>query len=118
LAGLVHIAVRVRDLPFRRAKAGFALFLGRLSPEKGLVTAIEAATHAGLDLVVAAKASEAAEQTYLEIEIKPRLGHSIHWVGEADRWAHLRLLRRVAGRIDACGGSGPRRMARRRAEAV
>ncbi len=91
-AGVVHNAVRVRDFPFRADKSDFALFLGRMSPEKGLVTAIAAATCAGMDLVVAAKASEAAERQYFEDEIRPRLGAGIHWLGEADRAAKRTLL--------------------------
>jgi glycosyltransferase involved in cell wall biosynthesis len=91
-AGAVHNAVRVDDFPFREDKAGFALFLGRLSPDKGLVIAIDAATRAGVDLVIAAKAKEPAEQDYFEAEIKPRLGGHIHWVGEADRSTKFELL--------------------------
>lgn len=94
-AGVVHNAVRVRDFPFRRQKGDFALFLGRMSPEKGLVNAIVAATRAGMDLVVAAKASEPAEQQYFEAEVRPRLGPRIHWVGEADRSAKCELLSRA-----------------------
>jgi glycosyltransferase involved in cell wall biosynthesis len=91
-AGTVHNAVRVRDFPYRERKSDYALFLGRIAPEKGLVNAIEAATRAGVDLVVAAKASEAAERQYFEAEIRPRLGPRVHWVGEADQSAKRELL--------------------------
>lgn len=91
-AGVVHNAVRVADFPFRSEKSDFALFLGRLSPDKGLITAITAATCAGVDLVVAAKASEEAERQYFEDEIRPRLGPTIHWIGEVDRCAKRTLL--------------------------
>lgn len=94
-AAVVHNAVRVSDFPFRPVKSDFALFLGRLSPEKGLVNAITAATRAGLDLVVAAKASEPAEQQYFETEVRPRLGPNVHWLGEADRWVKRELLARA-----------------------
>jgi glycosyltransferase involved in cell wall biosynthesis len=91
-AGAVHNAVRVHDFPFRRDKGGFALFLGRMAPEKGLVTAIRAAASANLDLVVAAKVSEPAEQEYFETQIRPMLGPNVHWVGEADRSEKRALL--------------------------
>jgi glycosyltransferase involved in cell wall biosynthesis len=83
-AATVYNAVRVTDFPFRRDKDDFALFLGRVSPEKGLVNAIEAAERAGLELVVAAKASEPAEQEHYETEVRPRLRHGVNFVGEAD----------------------------------
>jgi glycosyltransferase involved in cell wall biosynthesis len=88
----VHNAVRVRDFPFREDKAGFALFLGRMSPDKGLLAAITAATQAGLDLVVAAKVNEPAEQDYFDLQIRRKLGRNIHWVGEADRAEKRELL--------------------------
>jgi glycosyltransferase involved in cell wall biosynthesis len=91
-AGVVHNAVRVAEFPYSTSKSDFALFLGRMSPEKGLVAAITAATRAGVDLVVAAKASEPAERQYFEAEVQPRLGPHIHWIGEADRAAKRRLL--------------------------
>lgn len=91
-AAVVHNAVRVHDFPTGRPKSDFALFLGRVSPEKGLVKAITAATSAGMELVVAAKASEPAERQYFETEIRPRLGPNIHWIGEADRSTKRELL--------------------------
>jgi glycosyltransferase involved in cell wall biosynthesis len=91
-AATVHNAIRVHDFPFRRAKSDFALFLGRMSPEKGLVTAITVATRVGVDLVVAAKANEPSEREYFETEVRPRLGPGIHWIGEADQSAKRELL--------------------------
>ncbi|MCU1656587.1 MAG: glycosyltransferase, partial [Pseudonocardiales bacterium] len=91
-AATVHNAVRICDFPYRGKKADFALFLGRLAPEKGLADAIDAAACANVELVIAAKASEAREQEYFEREIVPRLGPKVHWLGEADHVSKRELL--------------------------
>jgi hypothetical protein len=122
-AGVVHNAVRVRDFPFRADKSDFALFLGRMSPDKGLVTAIAAATCAGMDLVVAAKASEAAERQYFEVErelpaLSDRLGRAVR--NGDDRGAGLwHSGRGAAPRVGARGRPARRhRMGLRRRGAV
>jgi glycosyltransferase involved in cell wall biosynthesis len=88
----VHNAVRLADLPFRAEKEDFALFLGRMSPDKGLPGAIAAAQAAGLALRVAAKCSEPDEQEYFDREIAPLLTGGIEWLGEVCGPEKLDLL--------------------------
>lgn len=45
--GTVHNGLPVDEYPFRAEKEDFALFLGRISPDKGVDVAIDAARHAG-----------------------------------------------------------------------
>jgi glycosyltransferase involved in cell wall biosynthesis len=73
----------------------FALFLGRMGPDKGAHLAIAAARAAGMPLVLAAKCSEPAEHAYFEQQVRPHLGAEVTWVGEADTGTKQDLLARA-----------------------
>jgi glycosyltransferase involved in cell wall biosynthesis len=94
-AATVHNAIRVADYPFRADKDDYALFLGRMNPEKGAHVAIDVARKAGCRLLLAAKLNEEAEQEYFDAEIQPRLGDGIEWLGEADAERKRDLLGRA-----------------------
>jgi glycosyltransferase involved in cell wall biosynthesis len=93
--GVVHHGIRVASFPFRRDKDGYALFLGRLNPDKGADLAIDAALEAGLDVVVAAKSTEPLERRFFRDEIEPRLGPGVRWVGEVGAAEKRQLLSRA-----------------------
>jgi len=90
--GMVHNAVRVRDFPFLRSKQPYALFMGRVCPEKGLPTAITAARAAGIPLLIAAKCTEPTEREYFERRVRPALGAGATWLGEVGGERKLQLL--------------------------
>jgi glycosyltransferase involved in cell wall biosynthesis len=75
-------AVAVRDFPFQDTKEDFAVFVGRMSPEKGVHVAIDAARGAGVPLILVGKCQEPYELEYFECEIRPRLGTDVEWRGE------------------------------------
>jgi glycosyltransferase involved in cell wall biosynthesis len=66
-----------------QAKHGeYLAFLGRISPEKGLDTAIEIAKGSGMKLKIAAKIDH-ADQEFYESVIKPLLNHPlVEFIGE------------------------------------
>lgn len=67
---------------FNYGRGGYLAFLGRLSPEKGPVEAIEVAKRAALPLRIAAKVDPADVSYYRQV-ISPLLAHgSIEYVGE------------------------------------
>jgi len=68
---------------------GFAVWSGRLVPEKGPHLAIDAAAEAGIPLVLAGPPSDTA---YVRDEVLPRLGPMASWVGHLD---HAELTRLV-----------------------
>lgn len=73
-----------RDLlPFSPAGGEYLVFLGRISIEKRLDRAIEIATRAGRELVVAAKVDKADREYFLS-DIKPLLDRSpnVRFIGE------------------------------------
>jgi glycosyltransferase involved in cell wall biosynthesis len=94
----VHNAVHAADWPMRTdapADADFALFLGRLHPDKAPHLALEAAHAAGLPLVLAGKCAEQIELDYLDAEILPRLREGDVMFGMADAAQKRDLLSRA-----------------------
>ncbi len=93
VATVIHHGV---DLDAHRpgsGSGGYAAFLGRMSPDKGVHTAIEVARRAGIPLRIAAKMREAPERAYFEAHVRPHLGDDVEYLGElggADKAALLR----------------------------
>ena len=79
--GTIHHGLPPRE--FRFQKAGeYLAFLGRVSPEKGVDSAIAIAKACGWPLRIAAKV-DPADQSYFEQEIRPLLQHPlIDFIGE------------------------------------
>jgi len=93
--GTVPNGVNVDAFRFREAKDDFALFLGRLSPEKGAHLAAEAARAAGVELVLAGKCKEDHERRYFAEQVAPHLGPTARWVGEVHGDRKFDLLARA-----------------------
>jgi glycosyltransferase involved in cell wall biosynthesis len=94
----VHNAVRAEDWPMRTtapADGEFALFLGRLHPDKAPHLALDAAHAAGLPVVLAGKCAEPIELEYLEREVRPRLRDGDVLFGMADAAQKRDLLTRA-----------------------
>jgi glycosyltransferase involved in cell wall biosynthesis len=72
-AGVVYNGIDLGRYPLREDKDDFVLFLGRSSPEKGLLRAVYAAREGGVPLVVALKLAHQDEVRYWEEEVKPHL---------------------------------------------
>jgi glycosyltransferase involved in cell wall biosynthesis len=86
-------AIALDDHPCRASRGGEYLFwLGRMSADKGPVTAIEVARASGMPMLLAGKLRGAAEQRYFEQEVAPLLGNGIDYVGEIDLHERVRLL--------------------------
>ncbi|MDA8080771.1 MAG: glycosyltransferase family 4 protein [Actinomycetota bacterium] len=92
LAAVIHHGVNLKEFPVGDGRGGYALFLGRMSPDKGVHTAIEAARRAGVPLKIAAKCRERGEQAYFDEVIKPMLGRDVEYLGEVGREEKLELL--------------------------
>jgi len=63
-AGVVYNAIDVASFPYDENKEDYLLFLGRISPEKGPVTAIEVAKRLGKKLIIAGKVDK-SDRKYL-----------------------------------------------------
>jgi glycosyltransferase involved in cell wall biosynthesis len=82
IAAVIHHGIDVDAIPLGSGSGGYALFLGRMSPDKGVVRAIEVARRAGVPLRIAAKMREPAEQAYFSEVVRPLLGSDVEYVGE------------------------------------
>ncbi|MEA2740636.1 MAG: hypothetical protein QOH05_3943, partial [Acetobacteraceae bacterium] len=91
-AATVPNGVRPDRFPFRAARGEYAVFLGRMSPDKGPTWAIDAARAAGIPLVMAAKCREDSEVAYFEQAVAPRLGGDVEWIGEVGGRRKVELL--------------------------
>ncbi len=93
IAAVIHHGIEVDTHPIGRGEGGYALFLGRMSPDKGVHTAAQVARDAGMPLRIAAKMREPAERAYFREQVEPLLGNGIEYVGEVAGPEKLALLR-------------------------
>jgi glycosyltransferase involved in cell wall biosynthesis len=87
-AGVVHNGLTLHEAPFDRRRGEALCFVGRVTPEKGIVEAIEIAQKVGRPLRIAAKAGPTdAERAYFEDVFRPALeaaGSSVEYLGELE----------------------------------
>jgi glycosyltransferase involved in cell wall biosynthesis len=76
---------------------GYLVFVGRMSPDKGVHLAIEVARRAGMPLVIMVKMRSAEEHKYFEDVVKPMLGSDIELLFEPEEGYRIDLV----GRADA-----------------
>lgn len=88
----IENGVDVGEFQLRR-KRGFALFLGRICPEKGVHFAIDAAERAGLPLLLAGEVFPyESHRLYFETQIAPRLSKYCRFIGRVGSIRKRRLL--------------------------
>jgi glycosyltransferase involved in cell wall biosynthesis len=73
VAAVVHNAVEVPHRPLRAPTPGLLAFVGRASPDKGVLDAIEVARRLGAPLSLCVKVNQADEHAYWEQEVVPAL---------------------------------------------
>jgi glycosyltransferase involved in cell wall biosynthesis len=83
-AGMVHNGLDPERFPFRSEKEDFLCFVGRASPDKGVLAAIDIAERSGLPLVMVMKVNEREELRYWTEAIAPRLTSSVKVLLGAD----------------------------------
>ena len=91
-AGIVPNGIDVDDYPYRADKDDFVLFLGRMSPHKGVHLAIRAAREADHRLVIAGSWTQLAERAYFDEQVRPQLGRDVEWVGPVSGPTRTTLL--------------------------
>ena len=92
LAAIIHHGVDADRFPAGKGDGGYAVFLGRMSPDKGVPAAIRAARCADVPLRIAAKMSEPVELLYFDRCVRPLLGGDVEYVGEIGGAEKLALL--------------------------
>jgi glycosyltransferase involved in cell wall biosynthesis len=103
--GTIYHGIDTDELTFSPRPGSYLAFLGRISPEKGLDTAIRVAQRAGLPLEIAArKPLRSGTEQHVRVdwahyrdEIKPMLGTSgVRLIGEVDGEGKDEFLRNAA----------------------
>ncbi|WP_263998879.1 glycosyltransferase family 4 protein [Mycobacterium yunnanensis] len=89
---VIHHGLDPVDYPAAPGDGGYLLFLGRMTPEKGVREAVLAARAAGMPLVIAAKNREPAEQAYFSEQVKPVMTDDVHFIGEVAGEEKLAVL--------------------------
>lgn len=92
VARVIHHGVEPQSFPFGDGSGGYALFLGRMSPDKAPQLAIAAARAAGLPIRLAAKMWHPDERSFFAEQVEPLLGPDAVYVGEVGGQAKLELL--------------------------
>lgn len=93
--GTVHNGIALERYPVGTRKDGFTLYLGRISPHKGVEAAIAAARAAGKPLVIAGSWTVPEEREYFDARIRPLLGGDVEWVGAVGFGEKVDLLGRA-----------------------
>ncbi len=92
VAAVIHHGIEVDRFPIGRGDGGYVLFLGRMSPDKGVHRAISIARAAGKRLIIAAKMWEPAEHRYFHERVEPLLGDDATYIGPVGGKHKLDLL--------------------------
>jgi glycosyltransferase involved in cell wall biosynthesis len=92
VTAVIHHGVDLEQYPEGEGDGGYALFMGRFSPDKGVHTAIRVARAAGVPLRIAAKMGEPAERAYFQQCVEPMLGGDVEYLGDVGGGEKLRLL--------------------------
>lgn len=94
--GLVYNGLDIEKFPYRENKEDYLLFLARLSPQKGLDTAIRVAKKLGRKLIIAGK-KVASDAAYLAEKVEPYIdGEQIKYIGEVDFATKINLYSRAS----------------------
>jgi glycosyltransferase involved in cell wall biosynthesis len=76
---VIYNGIDVARYPFSEQHGDYLLFVGRMSPEKGPVQAVEIAKRAGLPLRMLIKVNEQPEKEYFESAVLPAMeGADVH----------------------------------------
>jgi glycosyltransferase involved in cell wall biosynthesis len=92
IAAVIHHGIDVCSIPSGSGSGGYAAFLGRMCPDKGVDRAARIARASGIGLRIAAKLAEPAERDYFDRAVRPLLGGDVEYVGEvggADKYEFL-----------------------------
>jgi glycosyltransferase involved in cell wall biosynthesis len=92
IAAVIHHGVDLTRFPVGDGRGDYALFLGRMNPDKGAHTAIDVARAAGMPLRIAAKMCEPSEYAYFAERVEPLLGSDVEYLGEVGGDDKLRLI--------------------------
>jgi glycosyltransferase involved in cell wall biosynthesis len=92
IARVIHHGIDVDAVPVGDGGGGYACFLGRMNPSKGVREAAMIAREAGMPLRIAAKMQDKGEREYFECAVSPLLNSDIEYLGELSTDEKYQLL--------------------------
>jgi glycosyltransferase involved in cell wall biosynthesis len=92
IARVIHHGIDVETVPVGGGGGGYACFLGRMNPSKGVREAAMIAREAGMPLRIAAKMQDKGEREYFECAVSPLLNSDIEYLGEVNTEEKYELL--------------------------
>ncbi len=88
----VYNGIRLKEFKYSASHDGYLLFVGRITPEKGVAEAVQAAKLAGEKLIII---GPSPENDYWNKEIKPHLGEQIKHINFVPRKSLFKYYRRA-----------------------
>lgn len=82
IAAVIHHGIDVSAVSVGAGNGGFACFVGRMCPDKGLLEAVDVARRAGVPLRIAAKMHATEEKQFFHDVVAPMLGPNEEFLGE------------------------------------
>lgn len=82
ISRVIHHGMNAAPARVGAGHGGYACFLGRMSPDKGVAEAIRIARMAGVPLRIAGRVREPLEREYFSSVVSPMLGSDIEFLGE------------------------------------
>lgn len=92
IARVIHHGIDVDAVPVGDGTGGYACFLGRMNPSKGVREAAMVARESGIPLRIAAKMQDNGEREYFECAVSPLLGPDVEYLGELNTEEKYELL--------------------------
>ena len=93
IAGVIHHGIDLNVYNAGPGGGGYLMFVGRMSPDKGVHHAVRVAKKAGRKLIMSTKMREDNEIAYFEAEIKPLLDPGDEMPAEIPQDRRIELLR-------------------------
>jgi glycosyltransferase involved in cell wall biosynthesis len=93
VAAVIHHGIDLARYAYGDGAGDYLLFVGRMSPDKGVHHAIRIARQAGRRLLVISKMWEHAERAYYEQEVRPLLGDDVELLDEMSATERIAVMR-------------------------
>ena len=98
-AATVHNGIELDTYPFREDKDDYLVYVGRATPDKGPVQAIEVAREAGLPLKMLVKRNEPFELAYWDETVAPKLHDEVEVFERVSHAVKADLLARARAMV-------------------
>jgi glycosyltransferase involved in cell wall biosynthesis len=97
---VIHHGIDLDSYPFGPGGGGYAMFLGRMNPDKGPERAIRIARAAGMRLKMVVKMWEPGEKAFFRDVVEPLLGPDIELYLESTKEQNIELLRHAEALVN------------------